>query len=83
MVFWPYIFVILDLLKINYLLSVILQNGGQLCVFVLGVFNDFDYPYGSRTVATYNVMMNYLYTPPTKVGGCYRCPARHIFVGTP
>ena len=47
----------------------ILQNGGQLCVFVLGVFSDLDYPYGSRTVATYNVMMNYLYTPPTKVGG--------------
>jgi hypothetical protein len=47
----------------------ILQNGGQLCVFVLGVFNDLGYPYGSRTVATYNVMMNYLYAPPTKVGG--------------
>jgi hypothetical protein len=39
------------------------------CVFVLGDFNDLDYPYGSRTVATYNVMMNYLYAPPTKVGG--------------
>ena len=39
----------------------ILQNGGQLCVFVLGVFNDLDYPYGSRTFATYNAMMNYLY----------------------
>jgi hypothetical protein len=39
----------------------ILQNGGQLCVFVLGVFNDLDYPYGSRTVATHNAMMNYLY----------------------
>ena len=49
----------------------ILQNDGQLCVFVLGVFNDLDYPYGSRTVrgATYNVMMNYAYAPPTKVGG--------------
>ena len=47
----------------------ILQNGGQLCVLVLGVFNDLDYSYGSRIVATYNVMMNYFYAPPTKVGG--------------
>jgi hypothetical protein len=46
----------------------ILQIGGQLYVIVLGVFNDLDYPYGSRTVATYNVMMNYVYATPTKVG---------------